>query len=477
MPVSARRLCAWGAWLVHASGSSVCFGTRLSAPDATRRPPTCHQHAGVHRATSATPIRAPNSPQNFRTRVLAAAALCAALPGCGGVGASPAAETVGTQLTIYSGLPLQGPDGPISKQIVGGEKLALADAGGRVGRFTVSYVSLDDSNAKTGQWDPDVTSANAKAVAQDPTTIAYIGDFNSGATAISLPLINGAGILQVSPASPYVGLTSALDAGQDEPERFYPTGRRSFGRIAPGDPVQSTAQVAALRSLGVKRVYVLADQDPFDSPLAALVASDARAAGIETVGPDTVTIAPGSNFKGEVAKILEGGAQAVFVSATATAQAAQLFRELHSAAPRLSLLASSGMLNPVFTSSLGSAEAQTTVASPLLPAHSYPASAQQVLRHYRRQFGEAAEPYALYGYEAMSAVLVAIRTAGSHGDDRQAVIDRLLSMRDRRSVLGVYSMRPSGEATFSTYAIDRIAHGRPVFWRAYSTSPGTGLGG
>jgi branched-chain amino acid transport system substrate-binding protein len=401
---------------------------------------------------------------------LALVALCVALPGCGGVGSSPAAETVGSQLTIYSGLPLQGPEGDISKQIVGGEKLALADAGGRVGRFTISYVSLNDSNATTGQWDPDVTSANAKAVAQDPTTIAYIGDFNSGATAISLPLINGAGILQVSPASPYVGLTSSRDAGQDEPERFYPTGRRTFGRIAPGDTVQAGAQVSALRALGAKRVYVLADQDPFDAPLAAIFASDARAAGIDVLGPDTVTIAPGANFTGEVAKIAESGAQAVFLSATATAQAAQLFRELHSADPKLSLLASGAMLNPVFTANLGGAEAVSSVGSPLLPARMYPVSAQRVFDQYRRHFGEAPNPYALYGYESMSAVLAAIRQAGKRGDDRQSVIERLLSLRDRRSVLGTYSMSSGGEATLSGYAIDRIDRGQAVFWRASGSS-------
>lgn len=399
---------------------------------------------------------------------VATLALCTALPGCGGVGSSPAAETVGSQLTIYSGLPLQGPDGPISRQIVGGEKLALADAGGRVGRFTVSFASLDDSGAKTGDWDPNVTSANAKAVAQDPTTIAYIGDFNSGATAISLPLINGAGILQVSPASPYVGLTSSLDAGQDEPGRFYPSGKRTFARIAPGDPVQATAQVAALRALGLKRVYVIADQDPFDAPLAAIVASDAHAAGIEVLGSDTVTIAPGASFAGEVAKVAESGAQAVFVSATATEQAAQLLRELHAAAPRLRLLAASAMLKRLFVANLGAAEAVSTVGSPLLPASSYPASAQAVLERYRSQFGEAADPYALYGYEAMSAVLAAIRAAGVHGDDRQAVTAKLLSMRVRRSVLGAYSIGANGEATLSAYAIDRVVHGRARFWRAFS---------
>ena len=172
------------------------------------------------------------------TAVLAAmAGLPVALAGCGGVGVSGAATTaVGSQMTIYSSLPLQGPSGAASQQIVNGEKLALADAAGRVGAFKVSYVSEDDSSPTSGKWTPGVTASNAKTAADDTTTIAYLGDYDSAATAVSLPLINAAGILQVSPASPYVGLTSSRDAGQDEPERFYPTGRRTFGRLQPGDP-------------------------------------------------------------------------------------------------------------------------------------------------------------------------------------------------------------------------------------------------
>jgi branched-chain amino acid transport system substrate-binding protein len=399
---------------------------------------------------------------------LAALAIASALAGCGGVGTSPAARSVGRQLTVYSSLPLQGPSAAISQEIVGGEKLALADAGGHVGRFVVSYVSLDDSSPTSGEWDPGVTAANAKAAAQDRTTIAYLGDFNSGATAISLPLTNAAGILQVSPASPYVGLTSSLDAGQGEPERFYLGGRRTFGRIAPGDPVQAAAQVALLRQLGVRRLYVLADQDPFDVPLAQIVAGDAERAGIEVRGEDTITIVPGSNFTGEVAKVAESGAQAVFVSATATSEAARLTRQLHAAVPHVSLLASSTMLNTVFTSNLGAAESTTFVGSPVLAAHLYPASAQRVLVQYGHRFAASPEPYVLYGYEAMSVVLAAIRAAGVSGDDRQAVIDRFLATHDRRSVLGVYSMQPSGETTLSSYAIDRVVKGTPVYWRAFN---------
>lgn len=398
---------------------------------------------------------------------LAAFALAPALSGCGGVSATPAADNVGKQLTIYSGLPLQGPSAAISSQIVGGEKLALADAGGHIGPLTVSYVSLDDSSPTSGEWDPGVTAANAKAVAQDPTTIAYLGDYNSGATAISLPLVNAAGILQVSPSSPYVGLTSSLDSGQDEPERFYPTGKRTFGRIDPGDPVQASAQIALLRGEHIHRLYVLADQDPFDGPLAQILAGDARAAGIQLSGEDTIAIAPGSNFTGEVAKIAASGAQAVFVSATATSEAARLFRELHAADPHLALLAASTMQDSVFTSNLGAAESVSVVGSPVLPTSSYPPSAQRVLAQYRHRFGASPGPYVLYGYEAMAVTLDAIRRAGPHGDDRQAVIDALFATRDRPSVLGPYSIQPSGETTLSTYAVDRILHGAPVFWRSF----------
>src|SRR6202034_1695552 len=206
--------------------------------------------------------------------------------------------------------------------------------------------------------------------------------------------------------------------------------------------------------LGVHKLYLVADQDPFDAPLVEIVEGDAERAGIKVVGDDTITIAPGSSFTGEVKKISESGAQAVFVSATATEEAAELWRELHAAAPHLSLLASATMDNSVFTKHLQAAESATFIGSPLLPVHLYPLSARRVLSEYRRHFGTAGEAYALYGYEAMSVVLASIRAAGNSGDDRQAVIDKFFATRERPSVVGVYSMQPNGETTLSTYAID-----------------------
>jgi len=389
-----------------------------------------------------------------------------AAAGCGGVSISGASEAPGGQLAIYSSLPLQGPSAQIAQEMVNGERLALADAGGRIGRFRVGYVSLDDSNPSTGKFDPGVTASNAKMAAQDTSTIAYLGEYSSVATAVSLPLINAAGILQVSPASPYVGLTSSLDAGQYEPQRFYPSGRRTFGRLVPGDPGQAAAQAALMRALGVRSVYVVDDQNPFEIPLAEIVSGDAARAGIRVAGHDSVAIAAGTAFSGEVEKIVRAGPQAVFFAGGPGPGAIAFWRALHGADPQMLLLGSSAMVSESFTAALGPAAGSTYLSTPALAVGQYPRAAARLLDAYRRHFGGDPGPYALYGYEAMSVVLGAIRRAGARGNDRQAVIEGFFATRDRASVLGSYSIQPDGESTLSRYGVDRVQHGRPVFYRA-----------
>jgi len=403
-------------------------------------------------------------------RWLSLAALLALAPGILGCGGVSASETTGNQLTVYSSLPLQGPSASISQQIVGGEKLALSHEGGHVGDFKISYVSLDDANPVNGQVSPGESSTAAKLAAQDTTAIAYLGDFGSASTAISLPIINEAGVLQVSPASPYVGLTSSLDAGQDEPGRFYPTGKRNFARLQPGDPAQAAAQARLMRSLGVSSVYVLDDQDPFEEPLATLVAGDAEQAGISVKGHDSLALPVGANLTGEVEKIVQSKVQAVFLAAGGQGASATLWGLLHDADPHLLLLGSSSMVSESFTSQIAGAAAETYLTTPVLAADLYPASGRAVLESYRRTFGRQAGPYALYGYEAMSSVLEAIRRAGARGNRRQAVIDSFFSIPAHDSVIGHYAIEADGETTFAEYGVDRVRQGRPVFYRTIDTA-------
>jgi branched-chain amino acid transport system substrate-binding protein len=159
----------------------------------------------------------------------------------------------------------------------------------------------------------------------------------------------------------------------------------------------------------------------------------------------------------------------VFFAGGSTPETVSLWKQLHSADPRLWLLGPSTMVNVTFTSAIGAgAGAKTRLTTPVLPVGYYPASAQRVLAAYRRQFHEQPEAYALFGYAAMGATLRAIRRAGAHGEDRQAVIDALFAGGPHDSVIGRYAIEPDGETTLSSYGVDRVSKGKPVFWRALS---------
>jgi branched-chain amino acid transport system substrate-binding protein len=397
-------------------------------------------------------------------RLAALALAVPALAGCGSV--VSASETTGNQLTVYSSLPLEGSFAAIAREIEGGEKLALAQAGGRVGSYRVSYVSLDDVNPLTGKTSPGESSAAAKQAAQDTSTIAYLGDYGSPATAVTLPLMNEAGILQVSPASPYVGLTSSEEAGQDEPGRFYPSGKRTFVRLQGGDQVQAGAQAQLMGMLNVHRAYVIDDQDPFEGPLAALVARRSEAAGVKVVGRDSLALSPESTYSGEIQKVLASKPDAVFVAAGANPGTAALLRRLHAADPRLLLLGTNSLATSAFASSLGDAGAVTYMTSPLLPERMYPPAARRVLADFAKVFHERAGPWALYGYEAMAGVLDAIRRAGANGNNRPDVISSYFATRNRDSVLGRYSVLPEGETSLRRVGVYRVRSGAPVFYRA-----------
>ena len=63
------------------------------------------------------------------------------------------------------------------------------------------------------------------------------------------------------------------------------------------------------------------------------------------------------------------------------------------------------------------------------------------------RFDHRPQPAAAYGFEAMSLLLSAIRRAGGDGGDRGSVSDLVLATRERKSVIGEYSIRSSGDTT------------------------------
>ena len=185
-----------------------------------------------------------------------------AAAGCGGDDDGGGGTVSGDTLHIYSSLPLQGSARPQNLAVINGAKLALKQRNSKVGKYTISYSPLDDATAQAGKWDPGATSANARKAAQDDKTIAYMGEFNSGASAISIPILNEAGIPQVSPANTAVGLTvDEPGADKGEPGKYYPTGKRTYARTPPRDTIQGAALATVMKEDGCKQLYILNDKE------------------------------------------------------------------------------------------------------------------------------------------------------------------------------------------------------------------------
>src|SRR2546423_6556681 len=128
-------------------------------------------------------------------------ALMLGLAACGGKSGGGGSKVSGSNLTIYSSLPLQGASQLQSQAVINGERLALDKyaPGGKLGKYRVKYVSLDDSTAQNpGTADEGQTNQNARKAVSDKTTIFYLGEYNSGGSKVSIPILNKSSIPQIS---------------------------------------------------------------------------------------------------------------------------------------------------------------------------------------------------------------------------------------------------------------------------------------
>lgn len=395
-------------------------------------------------------------------------ALPLAAGGCADEGGDSviASDTV----NVYVSLPLQGARAARSESIAGGVKLALADAGGLAGAVKVNTIYLDDTAGRPPRWDPAQTADNARKAAQDSRAIAYIGELESGATRISLPVTNQASLVHVTPASTAVDLTAGgPGTPRGAPERYYPTGNRTFARVLPADDVQARAAARWAKRLGARRVLAVSDGSGFGDGLVADFDRQRRRLGMRAAGAAPLG-GGGGRGAGEAARRLAravagSGADLVYYGGGGGRRAALLLRTLDASESRARVLGSDALLEPAFLRRLGPAAGRLLATAPVLPIARLGPAARHLARRYRRQLGAAPGPYAAYGYEAMALIIDALKRAGEGARDRRRVIEALLATRGRRSLLGTYSLTGGGDTTLGRLGGYRVRDGRPVLER------------
>jgi branched-chain amino acid transport system substrate-binding protein len=85
------------------------------------------------------------------------------------------------------------------------------------------------------------------------------------------------------------------------------------------------------------------------------------------------------------------------------------------------------------------------------------------LSAYRAAYGNSPpDPYAIYGYAAMTLGLNTVASLGAEGNDKAAVLKALFG-DTHNSVLGTYDFDRNGDTTLNDYGVYRVVNGLPTF--------------
>jgi len=383
------------------------------------------------------------------------------------------AEAMGT-LKIVSSLPMTGASLTQTQTIVNAMTLRLEQAQGKAcgGKYEVTYEPWDDASAALGKWDPAVETENANKAAADPEIIAYLGTFNSGAAALSIPILNQAGPLaMISPANTAPGLTHFVEGqtGSDEPDKYYPSGARNYARVAATDDLQGPIAVNFMVSLGVKTLYILDDQELYGKGVADSVNQAATAAGITVLGQEGYDT-KAADYKALMTKIStsNGGAapDAIYLGAVVDNNAAQILKDkvaIMGDNETVKFVGPDGIFTAALIEGAGADVAEGVFATtPGLALKDLGESGKQFYADYAAKFGETKEPYAIMGYDTMSAALRAVEdvcAAGGDPTDRASIVAAVLAIKDFEGALGTWSFNENGDITLPYYVVGQVQGG------------------
>jgi ABC-type branched-subunit amino acid transport system substrate-binding protein len=150
--------------------------------------------------------------------------------------------------------------------------------------------------------------------------------------------------------------------------------------------------------------------------------------------------------------------------------AVRVLRELAAADPRLRLHVPDAIADPVLLARLGPAERSTWVTRPLLTLERYGPAARRFARAFQARYGAPPLPEALFGYEAMDAVLDALATAErAAGEDRLArgdLVRAFFAGGTRDSAIGPYRIDARGDTSLRRWGLYRVVDGRLRLVRA-----------
>ena len=383
----------------------------------------------------------------------------ACIPGNGGTAAN------GNTVKIVSSLPMTGSAVGQSQTIVNGIKQVIDEANSTAcdGKIKINFESYDDATAAQGKWDPAQVTSNANKAVSDKSVVAVIGHFNSGAAKLSIPILNKDNLVMVSPANTYPGLTKPGKGEANEPNVYYPNGKRNYARVVPADDLQGVAAANWAKSLGVKKVYILDDQELYGKGLATIFNASAKKQGIQVLGQEGID-AKASDYKALMTKIKALGPELIYFGGTTQTNAGQLIKDMRNVgmtADKVKFMGPDGTFEQALIDAAGKDAEGVYATFGGVPAKELKGAGQKWYDSYKKKYNSEPEAYAAYGYEAAKVVVDAINQVCKN--DRAAIRDAVMNTKNFNGVLGSWSFDQNGDTTLTTLSGNVVKNGKWTF--------------
>ncbi len=352
---------------------------------------------------------------------------------------------------IVSDLPLKGDSAERSKQQNDAIVQEIARKGWQAGQTQVAFQACDDSIASTGEWDENLCRSNAQKYAANPDVIGVIGTYNSGCAAIEMPVLNkapGGGLPMVSPGNTFVCLTEPSPSlcKPDEPDVYFPSGKRNYIRVVPNDAVQGAGMASFANEQEIRKPFILiASDDPTSEGQGRTFEGAAKSLGMSIAGVEHYD-PKASSYTDLMKKAKAAGADSVFLAAILEENGAQLIKDKVSVlGPNdgaVKLLAPDGFAQQNTIDQAGSDSAGMYVSLPGKTPESLNGAGADFVAQLKAQVGgEPIEVFAPYAGEAAEVLIDAIR----EGHTRAGTIDALFKTDVTDGITGTFSITPTGD--------------------------------
>ncbi len=362
-------------------------------------------------------------------------------------------------LRIVSSLPRTGSAQGQTDTIVNGIRMAMEEYNNELFGNKLVHKDMDDATAAQGQWDAGKEADNAREAAADKDVMVFIGPYNSGASKVSQPILNEAGLLQISPAATWPGLTKKVpgDEASGEPDIYRKSGKITFCRVCPTDDMQGPkAAEFVKKTLKAKTVYVIDDKELYGAGIAKLFMEACKKLDITVLGHEQLV--KQGNYKTTLEAVKAKNPDAVYLGATSQSGAPQIAIDMKGVGLKCPLIVPDGCYEKAFVDGAGADTFKDLTCYATIggkdPSLLTGAGAEFV-KKYKEKFNKDPEAYAVYGYEAAKVFLEAAKAVGKK--DREAIRAAVLATKDfDKGAVGKWSFDANGDTTLQVLTISKV---------------------